>query len=197
MILIEGLARLAPERLALPWPADLLHHEEAAVRDAAAPLLDRAGASAWSPFDESPKSRAELEAALADRDQHPWDRIGLAEALAALATHDDAARGRVHALIGDDQEYVEVRVHAACALAIAAPGAPPPAARLAEAAAPILRAAGHVLGVRARADDPSPLLRYLATSRDSSLTTWCEANPELRARLRPPPTPPRKRSTST
>jgi len=70
MILIEGLARLAPERLALPWPADLLHHEEAAVRDAAAPLLDRAGASAWSPFDESPKSRAELEAALADRDQH-------------------------------------------------------------------------------------------------------------------------------
>lgn len=193
MILIEGLAGLTPERLALPWPADLLHHEEAAVRDAAAPLLDRVGASSWSPFGESPKSRAELEAALADRDQHPWDRIGLVEALAALATNDDAARARVHALIGDDQEFVDVRVHAACALAIDAPGDAPPAARLSESAAPMLRAAGHVLGVRARADDPSPLLRYLATSRDCSLSAWCEANPALRESLRPPRTLPRSK----
>lgn len=199
-ILVQGVSQLEPAHLGLPWPADLLDHDQAAVRDAITAQLGRVGdPRRWDPLGMYRKPRAELAADLADRKGGPCHCMGLIDALAGLANDDAAARACLLASIDNDQEYVDVRVHAACALAIDAPGDAPPAARLAGSATPMLRAAGHVLGARARADDPSPLLRYLATSRDSSLTAWCAANPELRERLWPPPRPPkpRKRSTST
>lgn len=185
LTLVGGLAVLAPDRLALPWPADLLHHDESLVRHVSGGLLDLVAFRVDpAPRDRPARSRAELAASLDDREQHPWERRAHVDELAALAPVDDAARARLLALIDDGQEPVEVRVHAAVALAIAAPGDAPPAARLAEAAAPILRAAGHVLGARARADDPCGLLRYLASSDDAPLTAWCAAHPDEVAQRR-------------
>jgi|JI10StandDraft_1071094.scaffolds.fasta_scaffold01040_21 hypothetical protein len=179
LTLVQGLTVLAPDRLPLPWPADLLHHDESLVRRVAGGLLDLvAFRVAPAPRDRPARSPAELAACLDDREQHPWERRAQADELATCAAADDAARARLLALIDDGQELVDVRVHAAVALALAAPGDAPPAARLAEAAAPILRAAGHVLGARARADDPCLLLRYLASSSDLPLTAWCAAHPD-------------------
>ncbi len=178
LTLVRGLASLAPDRLPLPWPADLLRDDHPVVRTEAGELLDRVALPYVSARDEPIPPRAELDARLADRDQHPWHRTWVIDDLATLAPADAAARARLLALIDDGQELVDVRVHAAVALAVAAPGDAPPAARLAEAAAPILRAAGHVLGARARADDPCLLLRYLASSSDAPLTAWCAAHPD-------------------